>query len=63
MFRMLVFLIALPYLMLLSWLGFVYLASGHITEGLPFAAITIMCGSYFLKGACETVDYIRSRIK
>lgn len=63
MFKMLVFLIALPHLMLLFWLGAVCLTSGHLTEGLPFAAIGLMCVSYFVKGSCETIEYIRSRIK
>lgn len=63
MFRMLVFLIAIPNLMLISWLALVCLSSGQLTEGLPFAAICLMCASYFVKGATETISYIRSLLK
>lgn len=62
MFRMLVFLIALPHLMLISWLALVYLSSGQVADGLPFAAISLMCASYFVKGAAETIEYVKSRI-
>jgi hypothetical protein len=62
MFRMLVFLIAVPHLMLISWLGLFCLSSGRLSEGLPFAAIALMCASYFVKGAAETIGWIRSRI-
>jgi hypothetical protein len=63
MFRMLVFLIAAPHLMLISWLALVYLSSGAVADGLPFAAISLMCASYFVRGAAETVEWIRSRIR
>lgn len=63
MFRMLVFLIAVPHLMLISWLALVHLSSGAVADGLPFAAISLMCASYFVKGAAETVEWIRSRLK
>ena len=62
-FRMLVFLNAIPHLMLISWLALVHLSSGGVAEGLPFAAISLMCASYFIKGAAETVEWIRSRLK
>lgn len=62
MFRMLVFLIATPLLLLISKLALIYVSSGYLAEGLPFAAICVMCASYFFKGAAETVGYIRSRI-
>lgn len=63
MFRMLVFLIAVPNLMLVSWLGLVCLSSGNLTEGLPFAAMCLMCSDYFVRGAAETIEYVRGRIK
>lgn len=63
MFRMLVFLIASPHLILISWLGLVYLSSGHVAEGLPFAAISLMCVSYFINGATETIGWVKDRIK
>lgn len=63
MFRMLVFLIALPQIGLISWLGTVYLSKGCLAEGLPFAALALMCVSYLVKGVAETVEWIRGRIK
>jgi hypothetical protein len=63
MFKMLVFLIAVPHLTLISWLALVYLSSGRVAEGLPFAAISLMCASYFVKGAAETIELGRSRLK
>lgn len=63
MFRMLVFLIAFPHWLAMAWLGLVCLSSGEISQGLPFWAVCLMCASYFFKGALETVEYIRSRIK
>lgn len=63
MFRMLVFLIASPQILAVSWLGVVCLNSGHMEEGLPLLGICLMCCSYFVKGAAETFEYIRSRIK
>lgn len=63
MFKVLVFLVALEPLILTSWLGLVYISSGKISEGLPFAAISLMCLSYMVKGVAETVSLIRSRLK
>lgn len=63
MFRMLVFLLASPYIALISWMGAVYISAGKLEEGLPLAALTLMCVSYFAKGAAETVEWIRSRLK
>jgi hypothetical protein len=63
MFRMLVFLIAVPHLMLISWLALAHLSSGGVADGLPFAAISLMCASYFVKGAAETIEWVRSRIR
>lgn len=63
MFRMLVFLIAAPHLFAMAWLGLIYLSSGYVSEGLPFMAVCLMCCSYFVKGATETIEYIRGRIK
>lgn len=60
MIKMLLFIMALEPLMLVSWLSIVYLSSGHFTEGLPFAAISIMCAGCFFKGFIETVDLFRS---
>ena len=60
---MLVFLIALPQIGLVSWLGAVYLSKGFLTESLPFLALTLMCISYLFKGAQETVEWIRGKLK
>jgi hypothetical protein len=59
MFKMLVFILALEPLMLTSWLALVYLSSGKISEGLPFAAVAFMCGAYFFRGIAESVDFFR----
>lgn len=63
MFKMLVFLLALEPLLLTAWIGVSYLASGYVSQSLPFIAISLMCIVYFVRGAVETVNYIRSRIK
>lgn len=63
MFRMLVFLVALPHWIAMAWLGLACLSAGQVAEGLPFWAICLMCASYLVKGATETVEWIRSRIK
>jgi hypothetical protein len=63
MFRMLVFLVAAPKIWLTFQLSLVYMSSGHVEQGLPFAAITLMAVSYFLKGAVEAAEYVRSKIK
>ena len=63
MFRMLVFLIAFQPIMLVSWLALVCLSSGDLKEGLPMCAISLMCFSYFIKGAVETGNYVRSFLK
>lgn len=63
MFKMLVFLLASPYVALTSWMGAAYLSAGHLEEGLPLLALSLMCVSYFVKGAAETVEWIRGRLK
>lgn len=63
MFRMLVFLLATPLLLLMSKFALIYVSSGYLAEGLPFAAVCLMCGSYFVKGAAETINYVQSKIK
>lgn len=63
MFRMLVFLVSAPLVLLMSKFALVYISSGYLAEGLPFAAVCLMCGSYFVKGAAETIDYVQSKIK
>lgn len=63
MFKMLVFLVASPLLLLVSKFALLYMSSGYLAEGLPFAAVSLMCLSYFAKGATETIDYVRTRIK
>lgn len=63
MFRMLVFLIALPQIGLISWLGAVYLSKGLLAEALPLLALTLMCVSYLVKGAADTAEWVRGRLK
>lgn len=63
MFRMLVFLIALPQIGLISWLGAVYLSKGCLAEGLPFAALALMCVSYLVKGAADTIAHVKGMLK
>jgi len=63
MFRMLVFLVAAPKIWLTFQLATVYISTGYVEQGLPFAAIVLMASSYFLKGAAEAVEYVRGRIK
>lgn len=63
MFRMLVFVVAIQPVMLVSWLALVYLSSGMISEGLPFAAIALMCSSYFVKGATEVFRFLKDKIR
>lgn len=50
MFKMLVFLIASPYVGLVSWMGAVYLSQGYLSEALPLVALTLMSVSYLTKG-------------
>lgn len=63
MFKMLVFLVAVQPVILAAWLAMALLFSGKISEGLPFAAIALMCVSYFVKGASEVFSFLKSRIK
>ena len=63
MFRMLVFLIAAPKIWLTFQLSLAYMSSGYIEQSLPFVAITLMTVSYFLKGAVEAAEYVRSKIR
>jgi len=63
MFKMLVFVVAAQPIMLVSWLALIYLSSGMISEGLPFAAITLMCASYFFGGASEVFKFLKGKIK
>lgn len=63
MFKMLVFVVAIQPIMLVSWLALVYLSSGMVSEGLPFAAMALMCSSYFVKGAFEVFGFLKNKIK
>lgn len=63
MFKMLVFVVAIQPIMLVAWLAVVYLSSGMVSEGLPFAAVTLMCCSYFFKGVSEAFRILRDKIK
>jgi len=60
---MLVFVVAIQPIMLVSGVALEYILSGNISEGLPFAAIALMCLTYFLKGAVEAFGYLKSKIK
>lgn len=44
-------------------MGAVYLSQGYLSEALPLVALTLMSVSYLTKGALETADYIKSRVK
>jgi len=63
MFKMLVFILALDPLLIVFYLALVNISSGKVSEGLPYAAISLMSLSYFVKGACEAASYIKSRLK
>lgn len=63
MFKILVFLIALEPFLLTSWLGLVCLSSGKISDSIPFLAISLMSLSYLAKGAVETFELVKSRLK
>jgi len=60
---MLVFLIAAPNLLLISWLAIVLVSSGDIAQGLPFASLLLMSVSYFVAGAREAFVYLRGFLK
>lgn len=63
MFKMLVFLIAAPTILQISWLGLVFVSSGDLAGGLPFASIALMSASYLVSGATETSRYLRGLLK
>jgi len=63
MFKILVFLIALPKILAIMWLCFACLHAGQLAAGLPFAALTLMSFSYVVRGWLEVVEEIRTRLK
>jgi|688.fasta_scaffold100726_5 hypothetical protein len=63
MFKMLVFILSFEALLTLGWIGLSYLSFGRLVQSLPYLAIVMMCVSYFMKGASETISYIKSHLK
>lgn len=63
MFKMLVFLVALEPILLVFYITLNALNSGKVHEGLPYAAICLMCVSYFAKGAVDTFKYVKQFLK
>jgi hypothetical protein len=63
LFKILVFLIALPKIFAIVWLCFACLHAGQLAAGLPFAALALMSFSYVVKGSLEVVEEIRTRLK
>ena len=55
--------IAAPKIWLTFQLSLAYMSSGYIEQSLPFVAITLMTVIYFLKGAVEAAEYVRSKIR
>lgn len=62
-FRILLFLIAFPYLTAIARIGAVCLSSGDLSDALPFLAICVMCISYLFRGLSQVIARLQAAVK
>jgi hypothetical protein len=63
MFKMLVFLIAAPQVVVMCWFALLLLSAGDFGSGLPLASLALMSFSYLGQGFKETLEHIKAGLK